>query len=451
MNEYNIDDTSNFGITEKPADEPIIIKAVGVGGGGNNAVDHMYKENLKNVSFVNINTDARSLSRSVVAEKLVIGPGLGAGNKPEIAREYAEEAAEKIGNLFDDGTKMVFITAGMGGGTGTGAGPIVARIARERGMLTIGIVTIPFLFEGQKKILKALAGADEMAKNVDALLVINNERLTEIYPDADFLHGFARADDTLLIAARSISELISCDGKIALDFNDVDTTLRDGGAAVISTGYGEGEHRVTKAIQDALNSPLLKNRDIMGSKKLLFNLYFNPEAEEALLMEEAQEITDFVTGIGDQVDVIWGMAYDKSLGSQVKMTILAAGFDVELKEEEDLLRSHTKRPTLPPRTPRQPETAKTDTEVTDKAADRLRKEYGDKAGDIQGGKDRSRYIVLNPDQFDDDAIINILETSPTATRDKKVVEKVKNTLGSACRPEINEGTGHTHNGPLSFL
>ena len=169
-----------------------------------------------------------------------IGDGAGAGNKPEKARDFAEESAEEIADLFDNRTKMVFITAGMGGGTGTGAAPVVARIAKERGLLTIGIVTIPFLFEGQKKIRKAIAGADEMAKHVDALLVINNERPGEIYGDLDFLNAFGKADDTLSIAARSISELITCNGLINLDFNDVDSTLRDGGAAIISTGYGEG-------------------------------------------------------------------------------------------------------------------------------------------------------------------------------------------------------------------
>ena len=198
-------------------------------------------------------------------------------------------------------------------------------------------MTIPFLFEGQKKLRRLAAGADEMAKHVDALLVINNERLGEIYGDLDFLNAFGKADDTLSIAARSISELITCNGLINLDFNDVDSTLRDGGAAIISTGYGEGEERVTKAIRDALNSPLLKNRDILGSKKLLFNLYFNPNAEEKFLMSETREITDFIGSITTDVDVIWGVGFDENLGNGVKMTILASGFDVTLREEEEEL------------------------------------------------------------------------------------------------------------------
>ena len=338
-NQYNqdISDTSAFKGNTMAPDLACNIMAIGVGGGGNNAVNHMYVQGIKSVSFVNINTDRQALCHSQVPHTLEIGDGLGAGNKPEKARDFAEESAEEIAALFDDQTKMVFITAGMGGGTGTGAAPVVARIAKQRGLLTIGIVTIPFLFEGQKKIKKAIAGADEMAKHVDALLVINNERLGEIYGDLDFLNAFGKADDTLSIAARSISELITCNGLINLDFNDVDSTLRDGGAAIISTGYGEGEERVTKAIRDALNSPLLKNRDILGSKKLLFNLYFNPNAEEKFLMSETREITDFIGSITTDVDVIWGVGFDENLGNGVKMTILASGFDVTLREEEEEL------------------------------------------------------------------------------------------------------------------
>ena len=239
-----------------------IIKVMGVGGGGNNAINHMYMQNIEGVSFVVLNTDRQQLNESPVPNRVLLGPntthGLGAGNIPETAKKAAEESEAEIAQLFDDDTKMVFITAGMGGGTGTGAAPVVARIAHEKGVLTIGIVTIPFLFEGPKKILKALAGADEMGKYVDALLIINNQRLTEIYSDLDFTNAFGKADDTLTTAARSISDLITVKGVINLDFNDVNTTLRNGGAAIISSGYGSGEHRVSKAIEDALESPLLK-------------------------------------------------------------------------------------------------------------------------------------------------------------------------------------------------
>ncbi|MDE7151989.1 MAG: cell division protein FtsZ, partial [Candidatus Amulumruptor sp.] len=310
------------------------IKVIGVGGGGNNAVNHMYLQDIKNVSFVVCNTDRQALRVSPVPVKVQIGDGLGAGNKPEKARDAAERDIDKIRELFDEDTKMVFVTAGMGGGTGTGAAPIVAREAKELGILTVGIVTIPFLFEGERKILKALDGVDEMAKHVDALLVINNERLTEIYGDLDFMNAFGKAADTLSTAASSISELITKDGYMNLDFEDVDTTLRDGGAAIISSGYGEGDGRVTLAIKDALNSPLLKNRDIFTSKRLLFHIYYSRTAQNSFKMSEAQEITDFVSGINPDVDVIWGLAFDDTLGEKVRITILAAGFEVTIREEE---------------------------------------------------------------------------------------------------------------------
>ena len=406
--------------------EDTIIKVIGVGGGGNNAINHMYQQGIKNVSFVVCNTDKQALNNSPVPTRVLIGPtitrGLGAGNLPEVARKAAEESVEQLNELFDDQTKMVFITAGMGGGTGTGAAPVVARLAKERGLLTIGIVTIPFLFEGEKKILKALDGADEMSKYVDALLVINNERLTEIYHDLNFINAFGKADDTLSTAARSISELITCDGHINLDFNDVDTTLRNGGAAIISTGYGEGEHRVTKAIEDALNSPLLKNRDIFGSKKLLFNLYFSRNAEDEFVMDEAKELTAFVNKLDTGVDVIWGVAFDESLGNKVKMTILASGFDVTIRDDEqEKVFSLKQKP------------ADKDSRT------RLSDEYGhEKIEDLQKTKDSARYIILTPEQMDDDAVVEKLEKSPAYNRDKKVADEIKSGAKSPAATEAEQ-------------
>ena len=332
-NIYNtIDKDPGFDVEKK---QPTIIKVVGVGGCGNNAVNHIYEQNIDGVSFVVINTDQQALNMSPVPNRLLIGPnttkGLGAGNKPEIAKEAADESKDKLAELFDEETKMVFITAGMGGGTGTGAAPVVARIAHEKDKLTIGIVTIPFLFEGRKKILKALAGADEMSKYVDALLIINNQRLIDIYPDLDFNNAFGKADDTLSTAARSISEIITEEGMINLDFNDVNTTLRDGRVAIISSGYGEGEHRVTKAIEDALDSPLLKNRDVYGSQKVLFNVYFNPDSQSPFETSELSEIEDFMVNFSQEVDVITGVYYDRSLDDKIKVTVLAAGFKVSLE------------------------------------------------------------------------------------------------------------------------
>ena len=402
---------SGFKIDEKM---PTIIKVVGVGGGGNNAINHMYAQNISGVSFVVINTDRQALQNSPVPNRLLIGPnttfGLGAGNDPEKAKAAAEESADDIASLFDDETKMVFLTAGMGGGTGTGAAPVVARIARDKGILTIGIVTIPFLFEGTKKILKALSGADEMQNYVDALLIINNERLTEIYPDLDFVNAFGKADDTLSIAARSISELITAEGKINLDFNDVNTTLRDGGVAIISSGYGEGEHRVTKAIEDALESPLLRNRDVYGSKRILMNFYFNPNSENPFRMAEVDEMRQFMTNFGEEVDVIWGATFDVSLDNKIKITILAAGFDVTLEGE----------------TPSLEKAAPVKTSTEKEAMERIGIEYG-KEKLIQQNIEmaEARYFVLKPNDIDNDEIIDLLEKVPVVKRDQKIKARLK--------------------------
>lgn len=417
------------------------IMVVGVGGGGGNAVNHMFRQGVENVTFVVCNTDAMAVENSPVANKVVIGNGRGAGNKPEVARKFAEDDIDRIEAIFRNPAKMVFITAGMGGGTGTGAAPVVARVAREKGLLTIGIVTIPFIFEGKKKILKALAGADEMSKYVDALLIINNERLAEIYPDLDFLNAFGKADDTLSTAARSISEIITKHGYINLDFNDVDTTLRDGGTAIISTGYGEGEHRVTKAIEDALNSPLLKNRDIYGSKKLLMNLYI-PESEggKSMAMSEVAELREFVSAIDSDVDVIWGAAVDNSLGQKVKITILASGFELTIRDEEnDLLENDRK--TTPARTPFS-DTKNPRVVTPAKPKDpneRIRDEYGAEIDTLT-----TNYIVLQPDQFDDDAVIEQLERSAAFNRDKRTVDALKK--GSRPVPSDEQPKGPSSGG-----
>ena len=421
---------------------PTIIKVVGVGGGGSNAINHMYTQNVNGVSFVVLNTDRQALNNSPVPERLLIGPkttnGLGAGNKPEVAQQAALESADDISALFDDDTKMVFITAGMGGGTGTGAAPVVAKIARDKGILTIGIVTIPFLFEGQRKILKALAGADEMQKYVDALLIINNERLTEIYPDLDFDNAFGKADDTLSIAARSISELITTEGRINLDFNDVNTTLRDGGVAVISTGYGEGEKRVTKAIEDALNSPLLINHDVYGSKTILVNIYYSRQAQQSFKMAEVDEMSRFMTNFSPEVDVIWGVAYDDTLDDKVKITILAAGFDVSLEVE-----------TPPKGQPKGP--VKTDAD--EEARKRLEDEYGGKAAQVQIERAEAKVFVFKPEDLDNDEIIDLFEKTPTYNRDQKFKSMVAEKRNTTPAPRPEQATAQEQKkgtGTISF-
>ena len=312
---------SAFGEPDKPSS---IIKVIGVGGGGGNAVNHMYREGIHDVTFVLCNTDKKALDDSPVPVHLQLGKeGLGAGNKPEKGQQEAEESEEEIRNMLDDGTKMVFITAGMGGGTGTGAGPVVARIAKDMGILTVGIVTIPFRWEGKKKILQALAGVEKMAKNVDALLVINNERLFSIYGQLAVTEAFGKADDTLSIAAKSIAEIITMHGIINLDFNDVKTVLKDGGVALMSTGYGEGEDRMKNAIENALHSPLLNDNDVYNSKKILLSVSFSggKDGKGNLMMDEMNAVNEFMDGFDEDIETKWGLSTDPELGDKVKVRI----------------------------------------------------------------------------------------------------------------------------------
>ena len=310
---------------------PSIIKVIGVGGGGGNAVNHMYKEGIHDVSFVLCNTDNQALSDSPIPTRLQLGTeGLGAGNRPERARQAAMESLDGIKEMLNDGTRMVFITAGMGGGTGTGAAPVIAQCAKEMGILTVGIVTIPFRFEGLKKIDQALDGVEEISKHVDALLVINNERLREIYPELTVLNAFAKADDTLSVAAKSIAEIITVHGIVNLDFQDVTTVLKDGGVAIMSTGFGEGEGRVRQAIESALHSPLLNNNDIFNSKKVLLSISFcDQEESDQLTMEEMNEVHEFMSKFGDDVETKFGLATDATLEKKVKITVLATGFGLK--------------------------------------------------------------------------------------------------------------------------
>lgn len=305
-----------------------LIKVVGVGGGGGNTVNFMYENSDAEVSYVVMNTDSQALESSPIPNKLLLGPniteGLGAGANPSTAEEAAMASKDDIQKILDDGAKMVFITAGMGGGTGTGAAPIVAEIAKNQlNMLTIGIVTIPFALEGNAKIRKALRGISKLSKNVDALLIINNERIADLYPEYTIQDGFAKADSVLSEAATSIANLILKKGYINLDFADVKTTLKNGGVATINTGKGSGENRVALAIEDAMKVPLLNNsKDITKAKRLLLNFYCSKE--KAISMREHRAITDFVNTMDrDNVEVIYGFTYDDSLDEEVQLTLLA--------------------------------------------------------------------------------------------------------------------------------
>ena len=314
-----------------------IIKVIGVGGGGCNAVRNMYKEGVEGVTFAVCNTDSQSLAGSPVPVKIMLGTaGLGAGANPELGRKEAESNIDDIEKLLGDGTKMVFVTAGMGGGTGTGAAPVVAGVAKRMGLLTVGVVTIPFYFEKKRKIVKALKGVDELRKNVDALLIINNERLCDVYADADISvkEAFQRADDILKDAVKGIAELITVhsDGSINLDFRDVETTMKNGGGAIMAMGRASGEKRVQRAIVDALDSPLLYGNDIGKAKRILFNIYASED--RPIFVKEMQEIDEFFDQLDPNIDVIWGTSTDNSLGEDAKVTILATGLENDLKNEE---------------------------------------------------------------------------------------------------------------------
>lgn len=413
---------------------PSIIKVIGVGGGGGNAVKHMYNEGMHDVNFVVCNTDKQALDDNPVPTRIQLGSeGLGAGNRPARARQAAEDSLEKIHAMLDDGTKMVFITAGMGGGTGTGAAPVIAREARKKEILTVGIVTIPFKFEGNKKIDQALDGVDEMAKYVDALLVVNNERLREIYPNLSVFNAFAKADDTLSVAAKSIAEIITVRGVVNLDFRDVCTVIKDGGVAIMSTGFGEGENRVSQAIQDALHSPLLNNSDVYRSKRLLLNISFCAKGDgEALMMDEMNEIHEFMSRFDNDVEVKFGIANDESLGKKVKVTVLATGFMVN-----DVLGDLAHN------------------EPVEKEVDELhRQEMEERRNKYYTQNDTARashsYRIYRfiPETLDNEEIISMVETTPTYKRTQDALRNINN-LTATLAPQHQEETP-TDSGVITF-
>ena len=396
-----------------------IIKVIGVGGGGGNAVNHMYRDGIHDVTFVLCNTDNQALNDSPVPVHLQLGKeGLGAGNTPERARQAAEETLDDIKNMLNDGTKMAFITAGMGGGTGTGAAPVIARVSKELGILTVGIVTIPFRFEGPKKIDQALDGVEEMAKHVDALLVINNERLREIYPDIAVLDAFAKADDTLSIAAKSIAEIITVHGLINLDFNDVKTVLKDGGVAIMSTGYGQGEGRVKKAIDDALNSPLLNDNDVFNSKKILLSITFSSKNSDnpGLTMDEMNDVNDFMAKFGEDFELKWGLALDSTLDDKVKVTILATGFGIE---DVDGMSNHAKK-----RTQEEANRIAEEEERDAERRDRRNRYYKDSSKTQY--KRRPHIYLFRQEDLDNEDVILAVENTPTYKRTRQMLEEIRN-------------------------
>lgn len=319
-----------------PKNQSSIIKVIGVGGGGGNAVNHMFRQGIKGVDFIICNTDAQAMESSPVPTRIQLGSrltsGLGAGAAPSVGRNAALENAEDIKAVLEKGTKMLFITAGLGGGTGTGAAPVIAQIARELEILTVGIVTIPFSFEGRKRRLSADEGIKAMKQNVDALLIISNDKLRMLCGDLPLSEAFKRADDVLTTAAKGIAEIITVAGYINVDFEDVKTVMRNSGVAIMGTGIASGKDRALKAVEDALNSPLLDNNDIEGAGNLL--LYIASGKEE-ITMDEVTEITDYIQDKTKSTgEVIWGNGFDETLDDQISVTIIATGFDAEHKQKD---------------------------------------------------------------------------------------------------------------------
>ena len=403
----NEEDTLKFDI---PTDAPRIIKVIGVGGGGGNAVQNMYREGIHNVSFVVCNTDSQALANSPIPSKVQLGEkvteGLGAGNDPEVGRQAAEESRAKIESLFNDGTKMVFITAGMGGGTGTGAAPVVAEIAKGLNILTIGIVTIPFKFEMGNKIHQALKGVTEISKHVDALLVINNQRLLDIYPELTIDDGLCKVDEVLTTATKSIAEIITARGTINLDFRDVSRVLKNGGVAIMSYGIEKGDQRLALAFEKALHSPLLNNNDIYKSKKILFNIYYNPN--HPLKIGEIEEVNSFMAQFTEEeIEVIWGISKDYSLeDGAVKVTVLATGFSMHnIPEMQPLLNEE----------------------------EREREMQEEKIKSMKDAfyKEDFKIYIFDDNELDNESLITAVESSPTHKRMAKDLQQIKNISSEA--------------------
>ena len=402
-----------------------IIKVIGVGGGGGNAVSTMYKkEMIKGVSFLLCNTDEQALNNSPVPNKITLGPsitkGLGAGNKPEMAKEAAEESTTEVLNaLTSDDTEMVFITAGMGGGTGTGAAPIVGKIARDAGKLTVGIATIPFKFEGRRKILRALEGVRRLQESVDALLVVNNEKLIEIYGKKTVSEAFQLADNTLSNAARSISDIINTAGIVNMDFNDVKTTLKDSGVAVISSGMGKGNNRLKMALEEALTSPLLNNNDITKAKRLMIAIYYSEQDE--LLVEEISALNKFTDEIETDYDSKSGFYIDNELPEgHIRITILASGFGME-DTENSVFEMNS-------------DISLRDNIVQRGEEDRRIEKYYGKGAVLNGT--RRRPLILTLSELDNEELLIIAEEKPALDRDLRFVE--------AIRKRINDSESYEH-------
>ena len=416
---------------ELPVNKSREIKVIGIGGGGSNAVNHMCKQGIKDVDFIVCNTDAQALANSPVPIRIQLGESLtegrGAGNKPEIGRQAAIENLQDVIEALEGNTKMVFLTAGMGGGTGTGAAPIIAQATKELGILTVAIVTIPFRFEGQQRINQAIEGINQLEEHVDSLLVINNEKLREIYGDLKLSEAFAKADDILSMAARGIAEIITVPGYINVDFADVETVMKDSGVAILGSGAATGEGRAVKAIEAALNSPLLNNNDITGADNILLNI---TSGANEISMDEVGEITDFINHSASRnATIIWGTGVEDSLGEEISVTIIATGFKTNSIPELYIKKKKSDKIKLPDA----PEPAVEDLfTVTDKPSpDTTEKSNVQKTFEFDiSGEEKEQFILSDKENTAMESTPKPKDLSERVKKLKKSHEQVKEQLYS---------------------
>ncbi len=420
------EDLINF---ELPVNKSQSIKVIGIGGGGSNAVNHMYRQGIRDVDFIVCNTDAQALANSPVPIRIQLGESLtegrGAGNKPEIGRQAAIENLQDVIEALEGNTKMVFLTAGMGGGTGTGAAPVIAKATKEMGILTVAIVTIPFRFEGQQRINQAIEGINQLKEHVDSLLVINNEKLREIYGDLKLSEAFAKADDILSMAAKGIAEIITVPGYINVDFADVETVMKDSGVAILGSGTAMGEGRAVRAIEDALNSPLLNNNDITGADNILLNI---TSGENEISMDEVGEITDYIHhSASKNATIIWGTGVEKSLGDHISVTIIATGFKTNSIPELYIKKKQSDKIKLPDKS--EPSMKDLFT-VTDNEAG-----HTDERSNVQktfefdiSGEEKEQFILYDRDEIQREDHIKPKDLTKRLSKLKKSQEYIKDQL-----------------------
>ena len=407
-----------------PKDSAKIIKVIGIGGGGVNSVDYMYNSGISGVNFAVCNTDEQSFNGVNVPVKVTLGEGLGAGGDPNKAKEEFEKSVSEVEKLLTDGTRMVFIASGMGGGTGSGVAPLLANMAKSKGILTVGIVTIPFLYEKIPRIIQALDAVKALSKNVDALIVINNEHLKKFYPDFELVEAFKKPNEVLAMAVKSIAEIITLRGIINRDFNDVTSTMKDSGVALVSYGFGKGENRLDNAINEALNSPLLNNRDIYNAKRIL--IYISFKRDSNFKVEELEKSIDtFMAKFDTHILMNWGFGIDDSLkeNQEVKFTLIATGFGIEAipaitewKDKAKQLIEDEKR----------------------KQIEEVESVYGGTVTNTIKQVSPSSIVVLTMDEMDNDAFINFLDENPTYNRSASEIAKKRKPAKSAAKEEEME-------------